>query len=114
MENENPRRHPSLEEIEAIKEAEHARSMELAKKYAERDKDYVPSERSREILEILDEAVEEQKKLPVEMPARPERYDFAPGIAPDGTPYPVHERKSRRQSSGGDAGETEGKEGSDS
>jgi hypothetical protein len=29
----------------------------------------------------------------VEPPRQPAKYDFAPGVAPDGSLYPVHERK---------------------
>lgn len=93
MTDEEGRRHHYVEPSEEEKKALHELSLELARKYAEKDKDYVPSEESRRTIEKLDKAYEERKKRPVEPPRQPAKYDFAPGVAPDGSLYPVHERK---------------------
>ena len=93
MSGEQAQHDLTSEKVSAGEDAELARNLELAKKFAEQDKDYVPSEESRRTIEVLKQAEEERKNRPVQAPSQPAKYDFAPGIAPDGRPYPVHERK---------------------
>src|SRR2546421_370694 len=92
MPDEEARRHyvePSDEEKQALREL----NRELARKFAEKDKNYVLTEEDRRTIEKLDKAREERLKRPVEPPRQPAKYDFAPGVAPDGSLYPGHERK---------------------
>ena len=93
MTDEEGRRHHYVEPNEEEKQALHELSLELARKFAEKDKNYVLSEEARRASERLDRAYEERKKRPIEPPRQPAKYDFAPGVAPDGSLYPVHERK---------------------
>src|SRR2546430_7560318 len=79
----------SEEEKKALRE----QSLELARKFAEKDKNYIPTEEDRRINEKLKKSQEDRSKRPVEPPRQPAKYDFAPGVAPDGSLYPVHERK---------------------
>lgn len=94
MADEEARRHHyDMAQIEADKKALREQNLKLARELAEKDKHFVPTEEQRRTNERLDKAYEERKKRPVEPPRQPAKYDFAPGVAPDGSLYPVHDRK---------------------
>ena len=94
MSDEEPRRHHHYYEIsEEQKKADRELSIKLARELAEKDKHYVPTEEEQRVIDRLEKSQRERSKRPVEPPRQPAKYDFAPGVASDGSLYPVHERK---------------------
>jgi hypothetical protein len=54
--------------------------------------EFVPTPEQQKKIEEIRAAREARRNLPRTAPERPEKYDFAPGLDPQGRPYPVHER----------------------
>ncbi len=62
------RRHKDLEQIEGDKQALQEQNLRLARELAEKDKNYVPTEEERRVIEELEKSQREAKRAPAEPP----------------------------------------------